>query len=99
MLRLLSFIFVSSLLASAADPAYADAALHGDGLTSLQSREIKGDNTHEIQANISGASKLRIEKRGSYVSMWISKAGEPLRRAGGAMKLQLEGNYYIGLGV
>jgi len=81
------------------DAAYADAALHGDGLTSLQSRETKGDNTHEIQANISAPSRLRLEKRGAYLSMWIAKSGEPLTRAGGAMKIQLEGQYFIGLGV
>lgn len=82
-----------------ADSAYADAALHGDGLTSLQSRETKGDATHEIQANATAPARLRLEKRGAYVSMWIAKAGEPLRRAGGAMKLLLEGPFYIGLGV
>src|SRR5260370_1120283 len=30
----------------AADSAYADAALHGDGLTSLQCREEAGDRTY-----------------------------------------------------
>jgi TolB protein len=81
------------------DAAYADAALHGDGLTSLQSRETKGDLTHEIQSNQIGPTRLRLEKRGKYVSMWIAKSGEPFRRAGGAMKLQLEGPFLIGLGV
>src|SRR2546421_6843483 len=32
-----------------ADAAYVDAALHGDGLTSLQFREARGAATHEIQ--------------------------------------------------
>ena len=79
-----------------ADSAYGDAALHGDGLTSLQVREAKGEATHEIQANVSGVAtrRLRIEKRGAYVSMWVDGA-----RAGGAMKVALEGSYYIGLGV
>src|SRR5438105_4212472 len=35
------------------DSAYADAALHGDGLTSLQYRETKGARTYEIQSNAS----------------------------------------------
>jgi TolB protein len=81
------------------DAAYADAALHGDGLTSLQSRETKGDLTHEIQTNQSGPTRIKLEKRGNYVSMWIAKSGEPFRRAGGAMKLPLEGPFLIGLGV
>ncbi len=36
-----------------ADSAYVDAALHGDGLTSLQFREARGAATHEVQANVS----------------------------------------------
>ncbi len=79
-----------------ADSAYGDAAAHGDGLTSLQVRDAKGEATHEIQANVSGPGirRLRIEKRGAYVSMWVDGA-----RAGGAMKVALEGSYYLGLGV
>ena len=36
-----------------ADSAYADAVLHGDGLTSLQYRETSGGPTREIQSNVS----------------------------------------------
>ncbi|HEV3115770.1 MAG TPA: hypothetical protein VGY58_01875, partial [Gemmataceae bacterium] len=49
-----------------ADAAYVDAALHGDGLTSLQFREARGAATHEIQSNVSHPERLRIEKRGKY---------------------------------
>jgi hypothetical protein len=81
------------------DSAYADAALHGDGLTSLQYRETKGTRTFEIQANVTGPKRLRIEKRGNYVSMSIAGAGEELRPAGGTLRLQLQEPYYIGVGV
>jgi Tol biopolymer transport system component len=81
------------------DGAYADAALHGDGLTSLQYREANGAMTREIQANTSGPRRLRLEKRGKYVSMSIAKEGEPLRPAGGAFRLVLEEPFYVGLGV
>ena len=76
------------------DAAYIDAARHGDGLTSLQWREVAGDITHEIQSNIVGPSRLRIEKRGDYVSMYLD--GRP---AGGATKVHLTGEYYVGLAV
>ena len=56
-----------------ADSAYADAALHGDGLTSLQYREVKGGPTREIQSNVKGPRRLRIEKRGDYVWMSIAR--------------------------
>ena len=82
-----------------AESAYADAALHGDGLTSLQYREGRSGPTREIQANAKGPLRLRVEKRGKYVSMSIAPAGEPLRPAGGSFRLVLEEPFYIGLGV
>src|SRR5439155_20337138 len=65
------------------DSAYADAAFHGDGLTSLQYRESRNARTCEIQANVSAPKRLRIEKRGEYVSMSLAREGEALRPAGG----------------
>ena len=82
-----------------AESAYADAALHGDGLTSLQYRETRSGPTREIQANAKGPLRLRLEKRGKYVSMSIAPAGEALRPAGGSFRLVLEEPFYIGLGV
>ena len=82
-----------------ADSAYADAALHGDGLTSLQYREAKGALTREIQSNIRGPRRLRLEKRGKYVSMSVAGDGEALRPAGGSFRIVLEEPFYIGMGV
>ena len=82
-----------------ADSAYADAALHGDGLTSLQYREAKGTMTREIQSNITGPRRLRLEKRGKYVSMSVARVGEVLHPAGGSFRLVLQEPFYIGLGV
>ena len=78
---------------------YADVALHGDGLTSLQYRDAKGDATHEIQSNISSPLQLRIEKRGDYVYMWLAARGEKLQPAGAAMRVSLQGPFYVGIGV
>jgi hypothetical protein len=41
------------------DSPYADAAVHGDGLTSLQYREERGGPTREIQSNL---LQLRAER-------------------------------------
>ncbi len=82
-----------------ADSAYADAALHGDGLTSLQYRETKGGPTREIQSNVKGPRRLQIEKRGDYVWMSIAREGEALQSAGGSFRINLTGNFYVGLGV
>jgi TolB protein len=54
--------------------AYVDVALHASGLTSLQYREEQGANTHEVQSNISAPARLRIVKRGDYVSLWLAGA-------------------------
>jgi TolB protein len=82
-----------------ADSAYADAALHGDGLTSLQYRGAKGERTYEIRSGVTGPKRLRIEKRGRYVSMSIAYDDGAMRPAGGSFPLDLTEPFYIGLGV
>jgi len=82
-----------------ADAAYADAALHGDGLTSLQFRTEAGATTHEVQANVSAPARLRLEKRGKYVRLFLALAGKELHFSGAAALLELETPFYIGLGV
>ena len=81
------------------DSAYADAALHGNGLVSLQSREGKGEPTLEIQSNVSDPARFSIEKRGDYVFMSVALAGEALHPAGGAFRLHLKEPFYVGLAV
>jgi TolB protein len=83
-----------------ADSPYADVALHGAGLTSLQFRDAKGATTHEIESNLSGPSRLRIEKRGDFIYMFLaSAAGESLRPSGASIKIPMQGSFYIGIGV
>src|SRR6266550_2928247 len=82
-----------------ADSPYADVAVHGDGLTSLQYRETKGGLTREIQASVSGPDRVRLEKRGEYVSMSVATAGGPLWPAGGSFRIELKPPFYVGLGV
>ena len=81
------------------DAPYVDAVLHGDGLTSMQYREIKGGLTREIQANIKGPSRIKLEKQGNYVFMSVAPANEKLRPAGGSFKIKFEEPFFIGLGV
>jgi TolB protein len=79
--------------------AYADAAVHGNGLTSLQYRETMDGPTREIQSNVSAPTRVRIEKRGEYVSMFVAPAGGELKPAGGSFRIQLKEPFYVGLGV
>lgn len=82
-----------------ADAVYADAALHGDGLTSLQYREVRGGPTREIQSNVAAPQRIRIEREGDYVSMSIARAGEALKPAGGSFKIKLGDPFFLGLAV
>ena len=79
--------------------AYADAATHGDRLTSLQWREAPGALTHEVQSAETAPTRLRVEKRGDYVSMYVGAGQAPLQPSGGAAKVRLSGGFYVGLGV
>ncbi len=81
------------------DSPYADAVLHGDGLTSMQYREVKGGPTREIQSNIRSPRRIQIEKQGNYVFMSIAPENEKLRSAGGSFKIKFEEPFLIGLGV
>ena len=78
---------------------YADAALHGDGLTSIQYREVKDGVTREVQANITSPTRLRIEKTGDYLSMSLAQGDGTLESSGGTFKLPFTEPFYIGLGV
>ncbi|MGD0045723.1 MAG: hypothetical protein ABSE42_01795 [Bryobacteraceae bacterium] len=81
------------------DSAYADVALHGVGLTSLQARDAKGADTHEVQSNISAPKRLRLQKYGDEFTIWLAGEGGKFRFAGGSMRVPLTGPFYVGLGV
>jgi len=85
------------------DSVYADAALHGVGLTALQFRPTSGAPTAGIELNFDkitdAPTRFRIEKRGDHIAMFLSFHGEPLHPSGAATRLHLEGPFYLGLGV
>jgi hypothetical protein len=80
-----------------ADSVYADAVIHGDGLTSLQCRDTKGGTTTEVQSNLSAPRRVGIEKQGDYVFISLAKEGEKLHTSGGSFKLKLAEPFYLGL--
>ncbi len=82
-----------------ADSAYADVALHGEGLTSLQYRDEKGATTHEIQANLSAPRRIQLEKRGDYLYMLLGNGKDATQAAGGSIRVPIHGEYYVGIGV
>ena len=81
------------------DSAYADIALHGNGLTSLQYRDQKGALTREVQANVSAPKRVRIVKRGESVYMFIARDNGLPVFSGGSTPVSLRGAFYVGIGV
>jgi TolB protein len=80
------------------DSAYADVALHGDGLTSLQFRPTTGAITQEIRSPVTAPLRIRIERRGEQFTMYAGKPGEELKSTGTAI-VALKDPVYVGLGV
>ena len=75
-----------------ADSAYADVAVHGDGLTSLQYRAVKGGPTAEIRSPAKGPLRLRLERHGDQITII---AGSTI----GPLTLKLTDPAYLGFGV
>jgi len=78
--------------------AYADIALHGDGLTSLQYRPAAGAQTLEVKAAATAPVRIRIERRGNTFTIFTGKPGDALT-AGGSQMVTLTDPVYVGLGV
>jgi TolB protein len=80
------------------DTAYADVALHGDGLTSLQFRPAAGAITQEIRSQVNRPLSIRIERRGNRFTVYAAKSGEEMQAAGPA-EVTLQEPVYVGIGV
>lgn len=81
-----------------AGASYADAALHGDGLTSLQYRVEANGPTLEKRSDVAGPSRLRLERRGDRFTLLAGRPGESLKAAE-PVTLALRDPVYVGIGV
>ncbi len=78
---------------------YVDIARHGNGMTALQFRTEIGGLTTEVQSPNWGPKHLRIEKRGSYFTMWLAGDDSELKLAGASPRIELQEPFYVGIGV
>jgi TolB protein len=78
------------------DSPYADAVIHGDGLTSLQFRKNTGGQTEEIQSPISAPALLRFERHGEVFSLCVSEDGQIFQPVG-SVSVALQDPVYMGL--
>jgi hypothetical protein len=93
-----------------ADSPFAAVALNGEDLATLQYRDAKGAAARKIESSVSSPHRLRIEKRGDFIYVFLASAAnsganspaqsnEPLRPSGLSTMLPLHGLFYIGIGV
>jgi Tol biopolymer transport system component len=79
-----------------ADAPYADVAVHGDGLISLQYRKTRGGLTAEVQSPFRSPALLRLERNGDVFTLSASQKGGPFRRVG-SLSIPLPDSVYAGL--
>ena len=58
------------------DSTHINAAVHGDGLTSLQFRRGKGGLTEEVRSSVKGADVIQLERKGDTYSMSVARFGD-----------------------
>lgn len=80
------------------DSPYADIALHGDGLTSLQFRRTPGAETEEVRSPAKAPLRIRLERHANQFTMYTGNAGDELKPSGTA-HVTLTDPVYIGIGV
>ncbi len=81
------------------DAAYIDAAVHGDGLISLQFRQMKGGLTREVQARQKGFGRVGLRRHGNTVYLRLPAPAGGLEPAGPFTRIELKDPVYVGLGV
>lgn len=57
--------------------AMITAAVHGDGLTSLQYRKQAGTNVEENRSTLTAADVIQLERRGGTYIMSVARSGSP----------------------
>jgi Tol biopolymer transport system component len=55
---------------------HVSAAVHGDGLTSLQFRKTTGGATEEKRSTLTAADVIQLERRGNTFTMSVARNGE-----------------------
>jgi Tol biopolymer transport system component len=81
----------------AGDSAYADAVVHGDGLTSLQYRKASGAETLEVKFPLTAPDVIQLERHGGEVILRAAQRGEPLIERGRIELYDLDAEVYAGL--
>jgi len=83
------------------DAAHIVATVHGDGLTAMQWRQLRGahmrDPEDEIRFTKKGPQIIQLERVGNIYIMRVAHAGEPLQEVGRYAHPALQDQVLIGL--
>lgn len=91
--RKLGWIVRSGLDSSA---AHINAAVHGDGLTSLQFRRTAGGTTEEKKSTLTAADVIQLARHGNTYTMSVARNGQPFVSEE-VTDLNLGDEVYVGL--
>src|SRR5271165_1024260 len=82
------------------DSPFLQLAIHGDGMPAVQFRKAKADNTNTVDFPVEGPGTwtLKLQRKGTTVTVWVAKDGAPLRELGHTTN-QLGSPVLVGLGV
>jgi len=82
------------------DSPFVHLAMHGDGTPSVQFRNSKADTTNTVDFPIEGPGiwKMKLERKGTAITVWIAKDDGPMRELGHTLN-QLGSPIMVGLGV
>jgi TolB protein len=78
------------------DAEHVSAAVHGDGLVSLQYRKKKGEDTEEKTSVDSAPDIVQLERKGDTFIMGTAKMGQPLVKVSQEIK-GLHNEVFVGL--
>lgn len=76
--------------------AHVNAAVHGDGLTSLQFRRAEGDSTEELKSKVQGAEVIQLERQGDTLIMSVARFGDEFTTTE-VKNIDLGDEVYVGL--
>ncbi len=78
------------------DAPHVSAVVHGDGLTSLQYRRSRGQDTEELKAPVDGAEVIQLQRQGNRYTMSVARRGELLQSVA-LPDLPLGNEVFVGL--
>lgn len=78
------------------DSPYADVAVHGDGLTSLQFRREEGGITEQVASEAKGPDVIQLERKGNTYTFSAARFGEPFQTCQ-LKDFELGDDVYVGL--